>query len=69
LKSLVIFLIRFYQIKLSPLKPKSCIYHPTCSKYAIEALEKYGLYMGFKLSIKRIFSCRHGKLGGYDPLP
>ncbi|MCI8660680.1 MAG: membrane protein insertion efficiency factor YidD [Lachnospiraceae bacterium] len=66
----LILLIRGYQIFLSPLKMKThCIYMPTCSQYAIEALQKYGVVKGLWLSVKRILRCHPWAEGGYDPVP
>jgi putative membrane protein insertion efficiency factor len=64
-----IFLVRFYQLVLSPLTPASCRYTPTCSQYTLEALNKHGLFKGGWLSIKRIFSCNPWGGKGYDPVP
>lgn len=61
--------IRFYQKFLSPLKRTHCIYTPTCSQYAVEALKKYGPVKGLFLSIKRILRCNPLSKGGYDPVP
>ena len=61
--------IRLYQIVISPLTPATCRFHPTCSSYAIEALEKYGLLKGSWLAIKRISSCHPWGKNGYDPVP
>ena len=69
MKSVLIKFIRFYQKKISPLKPNSsCIFIPTCSEYFIQSLVKHGLYNGTRLGIKRIFKCRHGAQGGHDPV-
>ncbi len=66
----LILLIRGYQIFLSPLKMRThCIYTPTCSQYAIEALQKYGVVKGLWLSMKRILRCHPWAEGGYDPVP
>lgn len=55
---------------MSPLKTRShCIYFPTCSEYAIQAIEKYGAFKGSLLSIKRILRCHPFAKGGYDPVP
>ena len=65
----LIVLVRFYQICLSPLKPQSCRFTPTCSSYALEALKKYGPIKGGYLSIKRILKCHPWGGSGYDPVP
>jgi len=64
-----VILIRFYQISISPLFPPRCRYFPTCSQYALEALEKHGLIRGGWLTIKRIASCNPWGGSGYDPVP
>jgi uncharacterized protein len=64
-----VFMVRFYQIILSPLMPASCRYSPTCSQYTIEALQKHGLFYGGFLGIKRILSCHPWGKSGYDPVP
>ncbi|MDO5043723.1 MAG: membrane protein insertion efficiency factor YidD [Coriobacteriia bacterium] len=69
LKKSFVLLIRFYQIFISPLLPPSCIYTPTCSQYAIQAIEKYGPFKGLYLAIKRILRCHPFHKGGYDPVP
>lgn len=70
MKKIFIRLIKFYQKYLSPLKGRAtCIYTPTCSQYAIEALEKYGLIKGGGLAVWRIFRCNPFAKGGYDPVP
>lgn len=66
----MIILIRGYQKYLSPLKIRThCIYTPTCSQYAIEALQKYGVLKGTFLSCIRIIRCNPFAKGGYDPVP
>lgn len=70
MKKIFIRLIRLYQKYLSPLKGRAtCIYTPTCSQYAIEALEKYGLIKGGCLAVWRILRCNPFAKGGYDPVP
>jgi len=70
MKKVMIRMIRFYQKYLSPLKIRThCIYTPTCSQYAIEALEKYGVFKGSLLAVWRILRCNPFSKGGYDPVP
>lgn len=69
MKQAMVFLIRGYQLWISPLLPASCRYYPTCSAYAIEALEKHGAVSGSWLAIRRIARCHPFKPGGYDPVP
>jgi len=61
--------IRFYQKGISPLYPPRCRYIPTCSQYALEAVEKYGAVKGTFLATKRILRCNPFHKGGYDPVP
>ena len=70
LKKIVIFLIRFYRKNISPYKSFTrCKYIPTCSEYAIEAIEKYGLLKGGFMGFRRILRCNPFAKGGYDPVP
>ena len=70
MKKILIFLIRVYQRHISPVKGRSvCIYIPTCSQYAVEALEKYGAVKGTYLAVKRILRCHPFAKGGIDPVP
>ncbi|NOY60894.1 MAG: membrane protein insertion efficiency factor YidD [Calditrichaeota bacterium] len=62
-----IYLIRLYQIFISPLFPNTCRYYPSCSQYSIQALEKYGFFKGLLKSIWRILRCNPFSHGGYDP--
>ncbi|GIM52158.1 hypothetical protein CAPN004_11880 [Capnocytophaga cynodegmi] len=64
-----ILLVRFYQLFISPLKPPTCRYTPTCSQYTLEALKKHGILKGGWYAIKRIFSCHPWGGSGYDPVP
>ncbi|MCL2436499.1 MAG: membrane protein insertion efficiency factor YidD [Clostridiales bacterium] len=64
----MILLIRGYRTFISPLFPPLCRFHPTCSAYFIQALEKYGAIKGSFLGIKRILKCHPFHPGGYDPL-
>ena len=63
------FLIRVYQVALSPLLGPNCRYYPTCSQYAIEAIETHGSLRGAWLTIKRISRCHPWHEGGFDPVP
>ena len=70
LKKGIISLIRFYQKYLSLLKWRThCIYTPTCSEYAVQAISKYGIIKGILLSVWRILRCNPFSKGGYDPVP
>jgi putative membrane protein insertion efficiency factor len=69
LKKAVLLLIRFYRRGISPYTPPSCRYIPTCSQYAMEAIEKYGLAKGGWMALKRILRCNPFHPGGYDPVP
>ncbi len=69
MKLLLILFVRGYQVALSPLLPAACRYYPTCSHYAIEALEKHGALRGGWLAVKRIARCHPFRPGGYDPVP
>ena len=64
-----IFLVKVYQVLISPLTPATCRFQPTCSHYTVEALKKHGLFYGGRLAIKRIFSCHPWGKSGYDPVP
>jgi uncharacterized protein len=66
---LAIFGVRVYQVLLSPLLGGSCRYYPSCSAYAIEALERHGAARGSWLAIRRIGRCHPFRPGGYDPVP
>jgi len=68
MKIVLIFLVKLYRKFISPIKPPSCRFYPTCSEYSLEALEKYGAVKGSYLSVKRILKCHPFHPGGYDPL-
>ncbi len=69
LSRLLIFLIRLYQKYVSPAKPPSCRFTPTCSNYAIGALREWGLVRGLALTVWRVLRCNPFSKGGYDPVP
>ncbi len=69
INSILIGLVKFYRSALSPLKPSTCRFYPTCSMYMLQALERYGPLKGSYLGIKRILKCHPFHKGGHDPLP
>jgi uncharacterized protein len=69
MKTCLIWLIRGYRNLISPLFPPTCRFQPTCSQYAIEAIDRFGAIKGFWLATKRILRCHPFHPGGYDPVP
>lgn len=69
MKQLVIILIQLYRILISPLFPPRCRFQPTCSQYALTAIERFGLITGGAMATKRILRCHPWHIGGYDPVP
>ena len=69
MRTILILAVRGYQVSLGQLLPPSCRYFPSCSAYAIEALEKHGAARGTWLAAKRIARCHPFRPGGYDPVP
>ena len=69
MKSLLIGFVKGYRIAISPLLMPTCRFHPTCSHYAIEALETHGALKGSWLSVRRLCRCHPFNPGGYDPVP
>jgi len=69
MKFIVIKLVRFYQMSISPLIGFNCRYSPTCSNYCILSLKKHGLLKGLYFSCKRILSCHPFGGSGHDPVP
>ena len=72
MKRILIGLIRFYQKAISPMRPPCCRFIPTCSAYALEAVEKYGAWKGGFLALRRILKCQplHKQVSiEYDPVP
>ena len=69
LKAILIVIIRFYQLVISPIKPPTCRFYPTCSHYGLESVKRFGgLKCGF-LAMKRILKCHPFHPGGLDPVP
>ncbi|QCU90878.1 membrane protein insertion efficiency factor YidD [Thiomicrorhabdus sediminis] len=66
---LVIILVKFYQLFISPLLGPRCRFYPSCSHYTIEAIQTHGFFKGSWLAIKRISRCHPGNPGGIDPVP
>ncbi|MBQ8325389.1 MAG: membrane protein insertion efficiency factor YidD [Clostridia bacterium] len=69
MKRICIAMIRFYQKHISPALPSCCRYMPTCSQYAIEAIEKRGVFVGIFLAVKRLLRCNPWGGSGFDPVP
>ncbi|MFX4300885.1 membrane protein insertion efficiency factor YidD [Alicyclobacillus tolerans] len=69
MKSILLLAIRFYQLYISPLKRPTCRFYPTCSQYALEAIQTHGALRGSWLSIKRIVRCGPWHPGGVDHVP
>lgn len=69
MKKVLLSVIRFYRKYISPHLPPMCRYYPTCSCYAIEAIETHGAFKGFLLALWRVLRCNPLSPGGYDPVP
>lgn len=69
MKTVLIALLRFYRYAISPLLGRNCRFHPTCSEYAIEAVQRHGALRGGWLALKRVGRCHPFHPGGYDPVP
>jgi putative membrane protein insertion efficiency factor len=69
MRKLLILLIKIYQYAISPFLNSRCRYIPTCSSYAITSIDKFGIVIGIKLTIKRILRCHPWGQQGYDPVP
>ena len=69
MKRLVLAALRFYKRTISPGMPPACRYTPTCSEYAMEAVERHGVVRGGLLATRRLLSCHPFSRGGYDPVP
>ena len=69
MKRVMLALIRFYRGAISPYLPPCCRFTPTCSQYAMEAIQKYGALKGGYMAMRRILRCHPFHPGGYDPVP
>ncbi len=69
MKILLIWLIKGYRFFISPLLPPACRFQPTCSMYAIQSIERFGVFRGSWMAIMRILRCHPFHPGGYDPVP
>jgi putative membrane protein insertion efficiency factor len=69
MKTILLLLVRGYQLLLRPVLPPTCRFSPSCSQYSIEAITKYGALKGFWLTIRRVIRCNPWNPGGYDPVP
>ncbi|MBM7572140.1 membrane protein insertion efficiency factor YidD [Aquibacillus albus] len=69
MKHIFITCIRVYQKIISPLKPATCRFYPTCSQYGLESFQRFGAVKGSYLTIKRILKCHPFHPGGFDPVP
>ena len=64
----VLFVLRLYRLLLSPYVPTTCRFYPTCSRYAMEAIQKKGLWKGISLGVQRVLKCHPFHPGGFDPV-
>ncbi|MGC8826262.1 MAG: membrane protein insertion efficiency factor YidD [Anaerolineae bacterium] len=69
MKTVVLWLIKLYQMTISRLLPPSCRFYPTCSHYTYQAIDKYGVLKGGWLGLRRLLRCHPFNPGGYDPVP
>ncbi|MBU6422726.1 MAG: membrane protein insertion efficiency factor YidD [Chloroflexi bacterium] len=69
MKRAVLLALRWYKRAVSPMLPPACRYTPTCSEYAMEAVERHGVAVGSFLAVRRVLSCHPFARGGYDPVP
>jgi putative membrane protein insertion efficiency factor len=69
MKALALRVLRFYKAHVSPQLPSACRYTPTCSEYAMEAIERHGVLRGGWLATRRLLACNPFSRGGYDPVP
>ena len=69
MKTVLIALLRFYRYAISPMLGRNCRFHPTCSEFAIEAIQRHGALRGGWMAAKRVGRCHPFNPGGYDPVP
>jgi uncharacterized protein len=69
MRALAVLLIRIYQWTVSPLRGPTCRFYPSCSQYALEAVQRFGVLKGAALSVARLARCHPFHPGGYDPVP
>ncbi|HEX9437546.1 MAG TPA: membrane protein insertion efficiency factor YidD [Candidatus Limnocylindria bacterium] len=69
MRDALLWILRWYKRAVSPMLPPACRYTPTCSEYAMEAIERYGAVRGSLLALRRVLSCHPFARGGYDPVP
>ncbi|WP_297364118.1 membrane protein insertion efficiency factor YidD [Thauera sp.] len=69
MKTVLIALLRLYRYAISPMLGRNCRFHPTCSAYAIEAIQRHGALRGGWMAAKRVGRCHPFNPGGYDPVP
>jgi len=69
MKKILITLLKFYRRRISPALPPMCRYYPTCSQYALEAVETHGAFKGSLMAILRLLRCNILFPGGFDPVP
>ena len=68
MKTVVLAALRFYKAAVSPMLPPACRYTPTCSEYAMEAVDRHGILRGGWMAVKRLLRCHPLVKGGYDPV-
>ncbi|MGH9882621.1 MAG: membrane protein insertion efficiency factor YidD [Pyrinomonadaceae bacterium] len=68
MKTVLLSLLRFYKLAISPLLPPACRFVPSCSEYAMEAISRHGVWHGSSLAVRRILRCHPFSAGGYDPV-
>ena len=69
MKTILLAILRVYQVAISPMIGPSCRFHPTCSEYAVTAISRYGVGAGVWLAGKRLLRCHPWHAGGHDPVP